>query len=207
MYLKILSALALAGACALEGAAGAQDAVPLVQPSASAQPTPLAATPAAGQQTVAADQPAAVPAPCCKLAALTPVELEILTPASSKTSYQGQPIHIRVVDAISADGKVLIPAGTEGSAEVVQVSRGAFGGKAGELVIGAPYLMLAGQRIGLKRLLYGSVSGKDRFGQAVVATAVIGIAGMLFSGGNIDIASGTRANAVVTTDTLISVQP
>ena len=86
---------------------------------------------------------------------------------------------------------------------MVQVSHGGFGGKSGELVIGAPYLTLSGQRIGLKRFRYGPASGKDRVGQAVVATAVVGLVGMLGSGGNIDIPKGTRANAVVTSDTLV----
>ncbi|WP_156029747.1 hypothetical protein [Sphingomonas sp. URHD0057] len=142
-----------------------------------------------------------------KLAALTPVELEIVTAASSKTSHQGEQIRIRVAASVSVDGMVVLPAGTEGFAEVIQVSHGAFGGKAGELVLGAPYVMLDGQKIGLKRFGYGPSSGRDRFGQAMVATAVIGVAGMFIGGGNIDIASGTRANAVVTTDTIIHAQP
>jgi hypothetical protein len=193
--LKLLGACALAAACALGGTAAAQSA-------AQAE----TATPAQDTQTAI---PAATPAAamCCKLAALTPVELEILTPASSRTSRQGEQIAIGVVEPVSVGGKVVVPAGTEGFAEVIQVSHGAFGGKPGELSLGMPYMTIAGQRIGLKRFRYGPSSGADRLAQSMVATAVIGISGMLISGGNIDIKTGTRANAVVTTDTFVPIQP
>jgi hypothetical protein len=104
------------------------------------------------------------------LPALTPIKLEVVTAASSKTSVEGQKIAIRVAEPISIGAQVLVPTGTEGFVEVIQVSRGHMGGKAGEFVIGAPYLMLGSQRIGLKRLRYGPTSGADRSGQTVVAT-------------------------------------
>jgi hypothetical protein len=202
--LKVVSALALVGACAFNGAAWAQT-VAAQRDSPSQQvagdaPEPL-------QQIASPDAQTIVAPPCCKLAALTPIELEILTPASSKTSTQGQQIRIRTIERISVDGKVVIPEGTEGFAEVIQVSHGAFGGKAGELVIGAPYLMLGGQRVGLKRFGYGPTNGRDQTGAAMIATAFIGLPGMLIGGGNIDISSGARAHAVVTTDTFIPTQP
>jgi hypothetical protein len=211
---RFSSAVALVAACAFSSTAAQvpinpqpttdEHAAAGIQPP---QATAKADASASAQLAVTLTQAPAAPAdPCCKLAALTPVELEIVTPASTKTSRMGEEIRIRVVEPVSAGDKVLIPSGTEGFAEVIQVSRGGFGGKAGELVIGAPYLNLAGQRINLKRFRYGSASGKDRTGQAVIATAVVGLVGMFVSGGNIDIASGTRANAVLTTDTLIPVQ-
>jgi hypothetical protein len=194
--LKMLSAGALLAACTLTSAARSQDVMqPMPQTGAE---TATDAADAVPQPPVAAER---------KLPALTPVELEIITAASSKTSHQGDQIRIRVAAGVSVDGMVVLPAGTEGFAEVIQVSHGAFGGKAGELVLGAPYVMLDGQKIGLKRFGYGPSSGRDRFGQAMVATALVGVAGMFIGGGNIDIASGTRANAVVTTDTIIHAQP
>ena len=189
---KLLSAFALVWACGLGT-------------GASAEPPPTELPAGQSADAPQSDVPPGVPVlpPCCRVPALTPVELEFVDPASSKTSHDGDHIRIRVAEPVLAAGKVVIPVGTEGFAEVIQASHGAIGGKAGELVIGAPYLTLAGQRIGLKRMRYGPASGKDRAGQAVVATAVIGIAGLLVSGGNIDIASGTRANAVLTVDTMI----
>jgi hypothetical protein len=203
--LKFLSALALGGLCALESAAWCQTpatdtkAVPSI-------PAPVAATPASAQPIAAAETP--VTQPCCKVPALTPVEFEILTPASSKTSHQGEQIRIRVIEAVRVDGQIVVPAGTEGYAEVIQASRGAFGGKAGELVIGAPYLLLGSQRIDLKRFRYGPASGRDQTQTAmIVALAAGGIFGIMVGGGNIDVASGARAHAVLTRDTVIPVQP
>ena len=180
-------------ACALDTAAIGQ--VP-VSPS----------TPAATPEIVTSES-TQVSIPCCKIAALTPVELEIVTRASSKTSRQGDQIRIRVIERVSVNGKVVVPEGTEGFAEVIQSSHGGFGGKAGELVIGAPYLMMGNKRVGLKRFGYGRSSGRDQTSEAMIATAFIGLPGMLIGGGNISVASGTRAHAVVTTETFIPVQP
>jgi hypothetical protein len=210
---SFVSAVALVAAYALSPVAGSAQPSTIARQPIAAPAAPLPQTPQAdAKATVQAPvQPAETPAvqadPCCKLAALTPVELEILTPASTKTSAEGQEIRIRVAEPVKAGDRVVIPSGTEGLAQIIQVSRGKLGGKAGELVIGAPYLNLAGQRINLKRLRYGSASGKDRTQQAAIATAVVGLVGMFVSGGNVDIASGTRANAVITTDTLVPGQP
>jgi hypothetical protein len=142
--------------------------------------------------------------PCCKLPALTVVELEILDDASSRTSTVGQKLRIRVAEPVKVEDRELIPAGTQGFAEVVQVSRARMMGKAGELVIGMPYLELRGQQISLKRLRYGPSTGKGNDTLTTVAVAAIGVAGLLISGGNIDVASGTRVNAIVSSDTLIT---
>jgi hypothetical protein len=142
--------------------------------------------------------------PCCKLPALTVVELEILDDASSRTSTVGQKLRIRVAEPVKVEGRELIPAGTHGFAEVIQASKARMMGKAGELVIGMPYLELRGQQISLKRLRYGPSTGKGNDTLTTVAVAAVGIAGLLISGGNIDVSSGTRVNAIVSSDTLIA---
>jgi hypothetical protein len=136
-----------------------------------------------------------------------PIDLEIVTAASSKTSHQGEQIEIRVAEAVVVDGRVVIPAGTSGYAEVIQVSHRAIGGKPGELTLGQPYLTLRGQRVGLKRLRFGWRSPADRTQQAEIAMVFVGIAGGLITGGSVDIKSGTHANAVLSADTFISIQP
>jgi hypothetical protein len=206
--LKLWGAIALASACTLDSAAWGQNTIPETKLASTPQQVPVADAQADTQQTAATVLQPASPASCCKIAALTPVELEILTPASSKTSHQSEQIRIRVIDAVRVDGNTIIPAGAEGYAEVIQVSSARFGGKAGELVIGAPYLLLGTQRIDLKRFAYGPSSGRDRTDEAMIVSAVAGaLFGLLDSGGNIDIPSGARAHAVVTRDTFVSVQP
>lgn len=213
MSWKLLAAATLVAAGVLETAAFGQPPEgqqATAAPSASvAQAAPAAAPTAASapQEAVSVPPPPVAAPPCCKLAALMPVELEIVTAASSKTSRQGEQIQIRVAEPVSVDGHVVIPAGTTGFAEVIQVSHRAIGGKPGELTLGLPYLTLGGQRIGLKRLRFGRSGGADRTQEATIAMALIGIAGGLITGGSVDIPSGTRANAVVTTETFIPVQP
>ena len=80
-------------------------------------------------------------------------------------------------------------------------------GKAGELVLGLPYLEFRGERVALKRFRYGASSGRGNDMAAVIATTAIGLPGLLISGGNVHIAPGTRANAVVTSDTFLELQP
>jgi hypothetical protein len=76
-------------------------------------------------------------------------------------------------------------------------------GKAGELTLAARYIELNGKRIPLKRLRYGPTSGRGADAAAAIATAMIGVPGMLIAGGNIDIQAGARANAVVAADTAV----
>jgi hypothetical protein len=210
---KLLGAASIAAVCVLCSPSVAKS--PDDNKAAAATEVVAAEKTLEVQSVVPPIQPAdiatvAVPAPappCCKIAALTPVDLEIVTAASSTTSHQGQQIEIRLFEPLSVGGRVVLPAGTTGYAEVIQVSHRSVGGRPGELTLGLPYLTLGGQRIGLKRLRFGSLPAADRTQQAVIAMALVGIAGGLFTGGSVDIKSGTRANAVVTADTFIPVQP
>jgi hypothetical protein len=171
------------------------------QEAAAGQEPPAQASAAVVEESP--PQPAA--APCCTIPALTPVELEIMTPASSKTSRQGEEIQIRLVEPIIIDGKTIVPAGITGTAVVIQASPGGLGGKAGELVIGMPYLKMGNQQIGLKRLRYGPATGRGRDTAALAAVVAIGLPGLLISGGRVEIKSGTRANAMVSSDTTVQV--
>jgi hypothetical protein len=135
------------------------------------------------------------------------VELEILEDLASNTSQIGQKVRIRAASPLMIDGRILVPEGAEGFAEVIQASKARMMGKAGELVLGMPYLEVGGQRVSLKRLRYGPSTGKGNDMTATVATAAIGLPGMLISGGNVRIARGARANAVVSADTLVMPEP
>jgi len=183
---------------------------PVIAMQASAQETPALSaqvpnTPDGGEVEKTADvtAPSISPPVCCKLLALTPVELEIMEPASSRTSQIGQKVRIRTAAPLTVDGQTILPAGTEGFAEVIQASKARMMGKGGELVLGLPYLEFNGQRIPLKRMRYGPSTGKGNDTVTAVAVATVGLAGLLISGGNIDVMKGARANAVVTTDTFV----
>lgn len=126
---------------------------------------------------------------------------------ASNTSEMGQKVRIRSASPLTIDGHIVVPEGSEGFAEVIQASKARMMGKAGELVLGMPYLEVGGQRVPLKRLRYGPSTGKGNDMTAAVATAAVGLPGMLISGGNVRIARGARAHAVVTADTIVAVAP
>lgn len=185
---------AFAALAALTTSAPAQGLPPEAAASSSAETLPQPGAPTA---------PAAA-ASCCTLRALTLVELEIVDPASSKTSSAGDKVRIRVAEPVLVDGVVAIPAGAEGHAEIIHASKARMMGKAGELTLGMPFVEVRGQRVPLKRMRYGRSSGHNANTEVWVATALIGIPGMLISGGNVDIQSGARAHAVVAAETRLA---
>jgi len=147
------------------------------------------------------------PAPvaqCCAIPSLTTVELEFVDAASSRTAKSGDIIKIRLAEPLTVDGRIIVPAGTTGAAEVIQASKARMMGKAGELTMAARYLEMEGVRIPLKRFQFGRSSGRSNTTETMIATALIGLPGMLISGGNIDVAPGARANAVVARETFIA---
>ena len=183
MKIKMLGAVALMWSCALVSPVSAQD------------PAPATATPEA----------VVVPeAPCCAIPALTVVELEFVDSASSRTAVSGQLVKIRLAEPLTIGGRIVVPAGTTGAAEVIQASKARMMGKAGELTMAARYLDLQGVRIPLKRFQFGRSSGRSNTTETMIATALIGLPGMLISGGNIDVAPGARANAVVARETFVA---
>jgi hypothetical protein len=133
---------------------------------------------------------------------LTTIDLEFAETASSKTSKSGDIVRLRTVaDVRGPAGEVLIPTGSAVTAEVIQASPGRMMGKAGELTLAARFVEVGDQRIPLKRFGFGRSTGKDNRGATFIATAVIGLPGLLISGGNVDVAVGAPANAVVVTET------
>jgi hypothetical protein len=131
----------------------------------------------------------------------TIIDLEFVDTASSKTSKSGQLLNLRTVDDVrGTQNELLVPKGSKVVAEVIQASPARIMGKAGELTPAARWIKLDGETIPLKRFRFGQSSGKDNAGTAMIATALIGLPGMFISGGNVDVAPGARANAVVVRD-------
>jgi hypothetical protein len=159
----------------------------------------LLAAPALAQ-TVAAGE---VPTPATvTLAVMTPVEFEFAEEVKSNQAAVDQYFAIRLIAPILVDGVEIVPAGTTGKGQVVHSAKAGWGGKAGELIVAARYIEYRGVRIPLRRFRMGEAgTGQNRVGEAAVASAVVPVAGFLISGGEKIIAAGTRANAIVSTDT------
>lgn len=144
--------------------------------------------------------PAPVPEGFVRIPATTPVVFDIVAPLSSKTSQIKEMFPIVLAVPIVVDGAELVPAGTPGEGQVVHAARSGWGGKAGELIIAARYLELNGVRIPLRKFSFGA-TGENRFGTAFAASVAVPVAGFFINGGEKTIQPGTRASAIVATDT------
>jgi hypothetical protein len=177
--------------------------------AAAQTPEPPAATePPAAAEPAAAEPVAEQASPCCAIAAMTEVEIEVAERMTSKISRQGQKFAIRLAEPIVVDGRIVVPAGTPGVGEVVHSAKAGGAGRGGELILAARYLELDGQRIPLRSFRYGRRQGKDKSGAVntgnMVAAAVLpaaSLVGFLVKGGEVDIPAGTRANAKVSATT------
>ena len=142
--------------------------------------------------------------------ALTPVEIEIVERLNSKLVRPGQRFAIRLAEPLVVDGRTVAPAGASGEGEVVHAAKAGGMGKAGELILAARFLDIDGTRLPLRSLRYGRSQGKDNSGTLVAANvaaaAVLPVASLVafvVRGGEVDVPAGTRANARVSSDTLL----
>ena len=148
-----------------------------------------------------------VPAPvpltaenCCAVKANTTVNIEILDHVNSKLSKRGDTFAIRLAEPIRVDGHIIIPAGAPGMGEVVHAARARAGGKAGELILAVRYFEHEGAKVPLRGFKFGSV-GTDNGDVALAVGIAAGPLAYFVSGGEVDVPSGTRANAKISADT------
>lgn len=165
-----LSALAQAGWCQLETGAMAVSPEPPVPPPISLAPQTL------------------------RLAAGTPLEIELADTLSSGASKLGDRFTIRLTQAISRDGADVVAAGAMGQGEVIDVARAGINGKQGKLIIAARSLDLNGRQVRVRGLSL-MAAGKSRVDLATGALLVpyASPIALLIKGGDIEMPAGTRA--------------
>lgn len=165
----------------------------------AAQPEP--AEPPAATSTVT---PAVVRPASYRIAALTPIHVAIRADLSGRGATTGQEFDLVLASPITVGDAYVIPAGTPGKGWVVHANSPKLGGKAGELVLGARYLMLGDVQIPLRSLKVGA-PGKDNTGLANGVMAVAGVAGVFISGGDSRVSNGMQATAKIAQDVEIPV--
>ena len=183
-------------------------------PAAAAAMFVLFGAPAAAQEAAPAETSVTVPtveAPCCAVAALTPIEIEIGEDLSSKSSKARDSFKFTLAEPLMRGEQMLAPAGTPGVGEVVHAAKAGIGGKGGELILAARYLEIGDTKVPLRSLKYGRSQGKDSSGTvgiaSSVAAAVVPVAsvvGFMISGGEVRIPQGTRATAKVAAETVLA---
>lgn len=171
-------------ACGLiAGHAAAQEgAAPVVAVEAQGLPAPSSAP----------------PAPLTEVPAGTLVHIRVDDNINSKTHKTGDWYAITLLQPIMLGDRELIPAGTTGRGQVVHSAKSSWGGKAGELILGARYLDYEGQQIPLRGMKLGGVGGNNE-GLAFGASVAGGLVAMplifALNGKNADIPAGMYVTA------------
>jgi hypothetical protein len=137
------------------------------------------------------------------LPAMTPVDIEIITPLNSKTVQIGQSFDIRLRQAITLNGITVVPVGASGKGEVIHATKARAMGRAGEIILAARFIEFGSQKIPLRSFRFGETTGESNRDQALAAGIVFLPAMFVISGGNINIPSGTKAAAKTATDIVI----
>lgn len=197
MSTVLIAALAMNPSQPMPAAAEAPSALPAAPaavpvsepaPASLSESAPAPALPSAATATASASAGAR------RILAGTDVLLETLQPLSSATLKRGDKFGLRLAQALSVDGALLLPAGTTGMGEVIHAERSRSGGKPGELLLTARYLEAEGRQIPLRSFRVGA-AGVDKSGKVIGLSIAIGVFAMFMRGGEIEIPAHTQAQA------------
>ncbi len=160
-----------------------------------------AVAPAAGvAPTVIAATGAAIPDAngMYKLREGEDVSLTFAQDLSSKTSSDGDPVTLVLVDDLKVGGVVVARAGAKATGEVTNSKRAGIMGKAGELNMRLNYLKVGDNKIHLR----GTRGKEGQSGQtgAIVLTVLFGPIGLIKHGKEVEIKQGTALKAFVSDD-------
>lgn len=133
------------------------------------------------------------------LPAGTVIELALLQPIGSKLNKRGDRFGLRLVEDVSIDGRVILPAGIIGEGEVVHAAPSKMGGKPGELLLAARFLDHDGARIPLKAFKLG-MSGKNNANLSIAVSIAAGPLALFIQGGEVVAPTGSPAHAKLAAD-------
>lgn len=139
------------------------------------------------------------------LKAGTPVILATVETVSSKTTVSGNTIDFKVVTDVIVDGNVVIPAGTIAKGQASNVSKASAIGKGGEITVGINNInALDGTLVPLSGANI-SASGKNKVGLAIVC-GICTLFGFLIPGSQAELPAGSQTQAVVMSNTMVTLQ-
>jgi hypothetical protein len=189
----------LAAALAWCGPAFAQSSV--APPAAATSPSVQAPAPSLAK---AGDAVAPVADSASRtLTAGTVVEIELTDAVSSETAKRGDKFGLRLAQPIVLGDRVVVPTGAPGMGEVVFAQPAHLMGAAGKLVLAARYVDFGGQRLALHAFKLGA-GGENRETETFVADLLFGPVSILIPGGGVEFPVGTRANAKLAADVVLT---
>ncbi len=165
--------------------------------AAAAQPSPDAEAEPATLENVA--QASAAPV----LPLGTTIMIQLDAPVSSRTATRGDMFPISLAEPVRIDGVELIPAGITGEGQVVHSAGTGFGGRAGELIVAARYLMWGDRRIPLRGMRI-STAGRNNTAEAIAVGQLIPFGGLFVTGTSVDLPIGQIAIARFAEDVRIA---
>lgn len=114
---------------------------------------------------------------------------------SSASAQVGDRFSIKVVDPVSINGVVVIPAGSKGTGEVTAAEKRGRLGKAGQLSVRALYVLVGDVRVALR----GSkgAEGKGKVGTTVALTVLFGPLGLLKKGKDVTLSTTQAISSYV----------
>ncbi|GIU68145.1 hypothetical protein PsB1_2299 [Candidatus Phycosocius spiralis] len=129
------------------------------------------------------------------------IKVEIIEMISTRTHKIGDTFALKLSAPLKLGNTIVIPVGTLGSGEIIDAGKPGIGGKPGKLILAARSLTFEGQLIPLRGLRL-SQSGEDKSGLVTALTFVpyVGFAGLLVSGGHVEIPTGSWGQARLSGD-------
>jgi hypothetical protein len=128
----------------------------------------------------------------------TDVNLVFAQDLSSKTSSEGDPVTLTLVDDLKVGDTVVAKAGSKAIGEVTKAEKSGMMGKAGELNIRLNYLKVGDAKIKLRGTK--GKEGESGTTGAVVLTVLFGPIGLIKHGKNVEIKQGQSLHAFVGDD-------
>jgi hypothetical protein len=128
----------------------------------------------------------------------TDLNLKFAQDLSSKTSSEGDPVTLTLVDDIKVGDVVVAKAGSKAIGEVTKAEKSGMMGKAGELNIRLDYLKAGDTKIKLRGTK--GKEGESGTTGAVVLTVLFGPIGLIKHGKNVEIKQGQALHAFVGDD-------
>jgi hypothetical protein len=126
------------------------------------------------------------------------VNLTFAQDLSSKTSSEGDPVALTLVDDLKVGSVVVAKAGAHAIGEVTKAEKSGMMGKAGELNLRLDYIKVGDTKIRL-RGTKGKEGASGTTG-AVVLTVLFGPIGLIKHGKNVEIKQGSALHAFVADD-------
>jgi len=130
----------------------------------------------------------------------TPIRLATDTEMSSQENRVGDRIDLRVLDAVSLNGRTVIPIGTRGVGEVTHVRKKGMWGKPGRLEFRPLFLLLGDRQVPISARSTTKEKGEKGTAGVVASIVVLPLAGFFVTGTSARIPRGSTVEAELSED-------